>query len=73
MCTYLNDSFVSLTSSQSNHILASVHQNAFSLHWFSFQSKVLGCVDDGTILFIQNMVKIFYNKEKMWVDLPEHL
>jgi hypothetical protein len=48
--TYLNDCLLTLRGSQSNDIFRSVHEDSFSFHWFSFESKIFCRVDDGTIL-----------------------
>jgi hypothetical protein len=48
----LNNSLLTLRSSQSNNVLRSVHEDTLSFHWFSFKSKIFCRVNDGTISLI---------------------
>lgn len=48
--TYLNDGLGSLSGSQGNDVLASVHQDALSFHWLSFELEIVGGVNDCAIL-----------------------
>jgi len=48
----LNDGLCTLGSSQSDNVLASVHQDAFSFHWLSLELEIVGCIDDCAIVGI---------------------
>jgi hypothetical protein len=48
--SYLDDCFSALSGSKGDNVLASVHEDALSLHWLSLQLEVVGGVDDCAIL-----------------------
>lgn len=50
----LNDGLGSLSGSQGNDVLASVHQDALGFHWLSFELEIVGGVNDCAIVGILN-------------------
>jgi len=49
---YLDHGFGTLSSSQSDNVLGSMHEDSFSLHWLPFECKVFRRVNDGAISLI---------------------
>lgn len=50
----LNDGLGSLSGSQGNDVLASVHQDALGFHWLSFELEIVGGVNDCAIVGVFN-------------------
>jgi hypothetical protein len=51
---YLDHSFGALGGSKGDNVLASVHENALSLHWLSLQLEIVGGVNDRAIVGVFN-------------------